>query len=189
MFKELAKKTRSYRRFIEEERISPETLDDLIETMRFAPSGGNNQPLRFIPVCDKEKCNLVFPTLQWAARIKAWDGPAEGERPAAYVIIVGDTVTAKSFGQNPGIAAYALLLGAAEKGIAGCMLGSIDRPRLQADLGIPERYEIVLVVALGKAAETVIIDSAVDGDITYWRDNEGRHHVPKLSLDELIIRL
>jgi len=189
MFKELAAKTRSYRRFVEDERISPETLDGLLEVVRFVPSGANNQPLRFIPVCKREKCDLVFPTLQWAGRIKDWDGPAEGERPAAYVIILGDTSVAKSFGQDPGIAAYAILLAAADQGIAGCMLGSIDRAKLRADLAIPERYEIALVVALGKAGETVILEDAVDGDVAYRHDEQGRHHVPKLSFDELVIRL
>jgi hypothetical protein len=45
-----------------------------------------------------------------------------------------------------------------------------------------------LVLALGEPAEEVVIDEVgEDGDIKYWRDDEGVHHVPKRSLDELIV--
>jgi hypothetical protein len=45
-----------------------------------------------------------------------------------------------------------------------------------------------LVLALGEPAETVVIDEVgEDGDIKYWRDDDDVHHVPKRSLDELIV--
>ena len=119
--------------------------------------------------------------------MKDWDGPAEGERPAAYIVILGDTEIAKGFGQNHGIAAQSITLGAAEKGYGGCMVGSIKRDQLRAILNLPERYEILLVVALGKPAEKVVTEDAVDGDVTYYRDAEDVHHVPKRTLDELIV--
>jgi hypothetical protein len=44
------------------------------------------------------------------------------------------------------------------------------------------------VLALGKPAETVVIDPVgEEGDIKYWRDDRDVHHVPKRSLDELIL--
>ena len=118
-----------------------------------------------------------------------WSGPAEGERPAAYIVILGDTELARGFGCDHGIAAQSIMLGATERGLGGCMIGSIDRPELRQVLDIPERYEILLVLALGKPAETVVLeDVGPDGDIKYYRDDEDVHHVPKRSLDELILQ-
>ncbi len=68
------------------------------------------------------------------------------------------------------------------------MLASIDRPGLRAAFNIPDRYEILLVLAIGKPNETVVIDPlGPDGDTLYWRDSQGIHHVPKRSLDEIIL--
>ncbi|RLA97099.1 MAG: nitroreductase, partial [Deltaproteobacteria bacterium] len=79
-------------------------------------------------------------------------------------------------------------LGAIEKGIGGCPIASVDKERLLEALSIPSKYEILVVLALGRPNETVTIDKVgPDGDIRYWRDNQGIHHVPKRSLDDLII--
>ena len=68
------------------------------------------------------------------------------------------------------------------------MIGSIQKENLRDALSLPARYEIVLVLALGKPVERVVIDDiGVSGDIKYWRDTEGVHHVPKRTLNELII--
>ena len=113
---------------------------------------------------------------------------AEGQRPSAYIIILGDTEIAQNYFCDDGIAAQTILLGAVEKGLGGCILASIQREQLREALKIPSRYEILLVVALGKPAEQVIIEQlAPDGNIKYWRDDQGKHHVPKRSLKELII--
>ena len=86
------------------------------------------------------------------------------------------------------IAAQSIILGATEKGLGGCIVGSIKRDAPQKALQIPEHFEILLVIALGKPAETFMIeDVGADGDIKYWRDENGVHHVPKRSLDDLIV--
>ena len=62
-------------------------------------------------------------------------------------------------------------------------------PALRETLDIPEQYEILLVLALGKPAETVVLeDVGADGSIKYYRDDQDVHHVPKRTLDELIVR-
>ena len=83
----------------------------------------------------------------------------------------------------------AILLTAIEKGYGGCIMGAVDREVLQLALNIPDQYSIVQVIALGKPAETVVIEPMIDGDIKYWRDSQGVHHVPKRSLEEIIIQL
>jgi len=75
-----------------------------------------------------------------------------------------------------------------EKDLGGCMLGAIDREGLRMSLDIPYSFDILLVIALGKPAETVIIeDAGLEGLVDYWRDKQSVHHVPKRSLDEIII--
>jgi len=186
--KELAARSRSCRRFDEGHRISEECLRELVELARLAPSAGNLQPLKFMLSRSPERNSAVFPFLKWAASLEDWSGPGEGERPSAYMIILGDGSIASDFGCDHGIAAQTILLGAAEKGLGGCMLGSIDREGLRESLKIPEKYRILLVVALGKPAEKIVVEDAPPGGGTrYYRDDKSVHHVPKRTLDELII--
>ncbi len=188
MLKDLILKNRSYRRFHERESIDLAILKELVELARLSASAGNLQPLKFLLSCTPEKNAQIFPHLAWAGYLTDWTGPEQGERPSAYVIILHDREISGSPGCDHGIAAQSILLGAVEKGLGGCMIGSIKTDALQDALQLPDRYEIVLVLALGKPKEEVVLESTgADGDIQYWRDSDGVHHVPKRSLDELII--
>lgn len=188
MLRDLIARSRSYRRFDESVPVPMETLKKLVGLARLSPSASNKQPLKFRLVNDPDTNAKVFSCLAWAGYLTDWKGPAEGERPAAYVVMLGDTVLSNGFATDEGIMAQSMMLGAVEAGFGGCMLGAINRPRLRELLEIPERYEILLVLALGKPVETVVIDPVdEDGSIKYWRDAQQVHHVPKRSLDELIL--
>ncbi len=188
MIRDLILKNRSYRRFYQEVAIELETLRGLVDLARLSASSGNIQPLKYFLSCQPEKNGLIFPHLAWAGYIKDWPGPSEGERPSAYIIVLGDREIAQSFGPDYGIVAQSILLGATERGLGGCMIASIKKEGLRNALNIPLRYEILLVIALGKPKEKVVIETVgPDGDIRYWRDSDGVHHVPKRSLDEIII--
>jgi nitroreductase len=187
--KDLVFKTRSYRRFDESYRIDYKTLEELIGLARVSASGANRQPLKYLIYNSTEDCTRVFPSILWAAYLKEWEGPEPGERPSGYIIVLGDKSIAEGFGVDHGIAAQSIMLGATEAGLGGCMIASIKREQLRSELKIPERFEILLILALGKPIEKVIIDDIKDGDVKYWRDGEKHHHVPKRSLNELIIKL
>ena len=189
MLADLIEKNRSYRRFREDEPMDCGVLRELVDLARLSATAANNQPLKFVLSCDAETNAAIFPHLAWAGYLKDWPGPEEGERPAAYIVILGDTEISKGFGCDHGIASQSILLGAAERGFGGCMIGAIQRDGLREALSVPERFEILLVLAMGKPKEKVVIDEAVDGDIKYWRDDEQVHHVPKRPLDELILEL
>ena len=187
MLRDLIIKNRSYRRFYQDAVIERQTLVELVDLARLSASAANLQPLKYMLCCEPERNALVFPHLGWAGYLKDWPGPAEGEKPSAYIIILGDTEISRSFGCDHGIAAQSILLGATEKGLGGCMIGTIQRQELRKVLDIPDHYEILLVLALGKPKEKVVIESvAQNGDVKYWRDPQGIHHVPKRSLDEII---
>jgi nitroreductase len=179
---------RSYRRFDESHRIEHETLMELIGLARCTPSAANRQPLKYILSADEKTNDRIFPCLVWAAYLKDWDGPAPGERPTAYIVILIDETITKDWWCDDGIVAQTILLGAVEKGLGGCMIGSINKERLRQELDIADHLKIRLVVALGKPVEQVVLDDLEPGgDIRYWRDKEGVHHVPKRTFEELIV--
>lgn len=184
----LVRLSRSYRRFDETHWVDGKILRELIALAQYAPTGNNIQPLKFWLSNTPEMNAKIFPYLGWAASLKDWHGPEEGERPSAYIIILGDTEIQSVFGVDHGIAAQTLLLGAAEKGLGGCIIGSARRKGLQGELKIPDRYQVLLVLALGKPAEKVVTEPFIPGgDIHYYRDSDDVHHVPKRGLDELIL--
>lgn len=188
MLRDLIVKNRSYRRFYQEEAVSIETLRELVDLARLSASGANWQPLKYMLVSDPETNALVFPNLAWAGYLEDWPGPSEGERPSAYIVVLCDTDLFQSAGVDHGIAAQSILLGATEKGLGGCILSTIQKRGLREALQIPPRYKILLVLAIGKPKETVVIDPVgPDGDIKYWRDGESVHHVPKRALDDIIV--
>ena len=189
MIRDLVVKNRSCRRFYQDRPIDEQTLRELVDLARLSASAGNLQSLKYILSCDAEKNAAIFPTLRWAAYLTDWPGPDEGERPAAYIVILGDTKIFENFFCDHGIAAQSILLGAREKGLGGCMHGAVNRNQLSEGLAIPPRYEILLVISLGRPKEEVVLeDIGLDGDfIKYWRDENGIHHVPKRRLDDIII--
>jgi nitroreductase len=188
MIDELVLKTRSYRRFHEDTPVAIETLRALVNLARLSASAANRQPLKYMLSCDAATNAKIFPHTRWAGALKGWGGPKEGERPTAYIVILCDTEISKDPGCDHGIAAQSMLLGAVERGLGGCMIGALDRPALREALAIPARYEIALVLALGKPSETIVIEDApLGGSTTYYRDAADVHRVPKRTLDELIL--
>ena len=189
MIRDLILKNRSYRRFYEDSLVEKKTLKGLVDLARLTASAGNMQPLKYILSCNSQKNALIFQHLGWAGYLKDWPGPVEGERPSAYIVILGDMeIESKFLDYDSGIAGQTILLGATEKGFGGCIMHTIQRDKLREALKIPMRYEIRLVLALGKPKETVKIEPlGLDGDIKYWRDSEAVHHVPKRALGDIII--
>ena len=188
MFKDLVKANRSYRRFFESEKIDRETLLALIDLARLSASGANKQALRYYVSFDPVQNEKVFDALAWAAYFKDWAGPVVGERPSGYVVIVQDQNNKMVSPIDYGIAAQTILLGAVERGLGGCMVANINKPKLYESLNIPDKFEILLAIALGKPKETVVIDEIEpDGDIKYWRDIDQVHHVPKRKLQDIVM--
>lgn len=190
MIYQLIRKNRTYRRFYQEVAIDRLDLEELIDLARLSSSGGNLQSLKYVISHETEKNSLIFPHLKWAGYLADWNGPEEGEKPSAYIVMLLDKDISSNCFWDHGIACQSILLGACEKGLGGCMFGSFDRDGLRNSLNIPEKYELLLVIALGKPKETVVLEELKDkGNIKYWRDKNGVHHVPKRKLQDLILKL
>lgn len=189
MMKELVEKCRSYRRFYEDDRISKETMTDLVDLARITASTANSQALKYCICSDEAENEKIFETIGWAGYLKDWDGPEKGERPSGYIVILCDLALGKNKMTDNGIVAQTMMLAAVEKGYGGCMIGNFQRSRLAEILGIDtEKYSLDLVLALGRPKEEVkLIPVKEDGDIRYYRDEHQVHYVPKRSLEEILL--
>jgi len=191
--REIIAKTRTFRRFFQKESISSETLLELIDLARLGGSARNGQPWQYMIINSPELCDKVFPFLGWAGYLSDWKGPAEGERPSAYILCLLNSNWMKGPETEAqfdlGVATQNLLLMAMENRIGGCRIGSIN-PKLASLFHLPDHLKISLVIALGRPRETVILDECkADSDIKYWRDGDGVHHVPKRSLESCLVTL
>jgi len=184
----LVLQNRSYRRFDGAFPLSKDDLLALTDLGRLSPNGGNMQALRYALVCSAEGNAKVFDCLAWAGRLKEWPGPVQAERPTGYIIMLADGAHAATPGEDAGIAAQSILLGAVARGLGGCIFKSVNRKKLAEALGLPEALETILVIALGKPVEDVRLTAVgADGDIAYYRDAEGVHYVPKRALADVVI--
>lgn len=185
-------RNRSYRRFDSSVAVGEDTLCRLVGLARLCASGRNLQPLRYRLVTDAGERDALFPALKWAGYLADWAGPAEDERPAAYLVQCLDTQLTTSLLCDDGLQLEAITLGATALGLGCCIIKSFNAAAVSAALGLDRRYTVQYVVALGVPAEKVVIepmraDGNYGADCRYWRDAEGVHHVPKLAADELII--
>lgn len=173
--------------------ISRETLAELVDAARRAPSAANLQPLEYVAVNDPALCEQVFDCLKWAAYTHPVGTPGPGQRPTAYlaVLVRGEYKAPVGAAYDIGAAMMAAMLLAVEKGLATCWLKSINIPRLSKILAAPEGLELDTVLALGAPAEEPALvelkpEQAGREVIRYWRDQAGRQFVPKRALQGIL---
>jgi nitroreductase len=189
MIHDLIQRNRSIRRFDHSVKIEVEIIKKWIDLARLSSSGRNMQPLKYA-ICVDEKINsLIFPHLGWAGYLTDWKGPAEDERPVAYIAVLLDKSLAETYNCDDGIAMQSIMLGATEDGFGSCIIGSLNKSRVAKILQLPSAMDVLYVMALGKPAEKVVLEIAENGEIKYWRDSDEVHHVPKRPLDEIIHRI
>lgn len=178
---------RSVRRF-KQNPIPDKIVSRIMEAARQAPSGANIQPVRYIVVKTPEMCAKVFENTAWAGYLKSEGTPKEEERPVLYVVILTDTALRQDGAKHDcGAAAQNMMLAAWEEGIGSCWIGALKRDNLRNLLDIEQRYDIDTLVAFGYANERVVSEDA-EGDIKYYRDERNVHHVPKRTMDELVLK-
>ena len=186
MLKDLLLKNRSCRRFCQKERIPADELRRWVDNTRYCASGRNLQPLKYVLVHSEEGCAEVFPLLKWAGYMPDWDGPEEGERPAAYIVQLLDTTLTENPLCDEGLQLQALTLSAVEAGYACCIIKAFQADALHKVLHLPSHLKPCYVVAVGKGVEEVKLETMKDKQVRYWRTPDKVHHVPKRALEEIL---
>ena len=143
----------SPRAFDPNREIDPETLANLLEAARWAPSSFNDQPWRY----------LVFDRSDPQARAKAEaclvDGNAWARNAALLVISAGARTSDRTGRPNrfvlhdTGMATMNLILQAVAHGLVSHQMGGYDRRRARAEFSIPEEFELASMIAIGHAGD------------------------------------
>lgn len=190
MIKELVEKTRSYRAFAADTEIDESVLLELVDNARKCPAAMNAQPLKYKIVTDKAERGELLSICRFATKLGI-KLPPEGHEPSAYIVICHDESVAAQrpiFLYDVGIVTEAIMLGATERGLGGCIIGSAREEDMKRVLALPEGVVPKLILALGVPDEKVLLVDAKDGDTSYYRDEKGTHYAPKRTLDEVIIK-
>lgn len=187
---ELVTRNRSYRKFDASVPLSMTFLESLINLARLTPSSVNRQPYKFYLSNRTAENEIIFNELKWAALLLNHAGqPSVEERPVAYIIIGLDTTIAQTAKDvDVGILAQTMALGAVEGGYGCCMIGNFSAEHLSEEIGLPPHFIPKLILAIGKPVERIVVEElSVSGTTNYYRDYDGVHHVPKRSVQELIL--
>lgn len=135
---------RSVREFTDEP-VSEDELDRLLEAARWAPSGLNNQPWRFMKVTDR---GLMI----GLSELTRYRGLVAGAQALIAVFLDNEEVydRVKDL-QSTGAAIQNILLASRELGLGACWTGEILNRRQDAEglLEVPEHLELMALIAVG----------------------------------------
>ncbi len=191
MLKDLVIANRSYRGFDENRRITREELVQMVDCARLTASSVNMQPFRYYLAWEKEEVDRIQPITKWAKNLPDLSLPHEGMCPTGFIVICQDTRVWESvarFQKDVGIAAQTILLEATEMGLGGCMIGNFSAAQVKETLGLAEYLAPLLIVAVGKPAEKVVLTQIGEGEPTaYYRDEDDVHYVPKRRLEDILL--
>jgi nitroreductase len=201
-------KRRTIRRFAQTPVPRP-VLEKLVNAARLAPSAANLQPCEYVVVDENPLVEKVFETLRWAAYIAPQGNPSAAERPVAYIVVIVNEEKKGGYpSQDAAAAIENMILLALSEGIGSCWIGSIEREKLSALLAIPAPCQIDSVLAMGYPAENPVTEDLIlrpsvstlsksralargtsnglTDSVKYWKDKEGRLHVPKRKLEDVL---
>ena len=191
MLKDLVIKNRSYRGFDENYSFTKEQLESSIDLTRYTASSVNAQPLKYKIVFEKNEVEAVRPLTRWARALPDMVLPHPNMHATAFIIICQDTDISPNlarYQKDIGIVAQTITLAAVEDGLGGCMIGNFTPDEVKETLNLAENLTPMLIIALGKPAEEIVIKEIDNGESTkYYRDENDIHYVPKRKLKDILI--
>lgn len=191
MLKDLVIKNRSYRGFDENYSFTKEQLESYIDLTRYTASSVNAQPLKYKIVFEKNEVEAVRPLTRWARALPDMVLPHPNMHATAFIIICQDTDISPNlarYQKDIGIVAQTITLAAVEDGLGGCMIGNFTPDEVKETLNLAENLTPMLIIALGKPAEEIVIKEIDNGESTkYYRDENDVHYVPKRKLKDILI--
>lgn len=186
--KELISHARTCRRFKGEKHISSATLAELVDHARLSASARNKQVLRFITIADHDTCEAMNSLVVMGGALTPEQRAGSHQHPGGFIVIAGPSNMDDFAIMDVGIAAQSINLAACEAGLACCMIGAVKKTEAAELIGLPHDLQVKLVLAIGEADEVRrLVEPGPDGSLTYYRDAQDEHCIPKMPLDQCII--
>ena len=135
---------RSIRRFKSDE-IEEELIREILDVARWAPSGGNRQPWKFIVIRDRSRLNRLSECSTGAKPLR--------EARAAIAVVVDPKVSPGTHLLDGANATLYILLAAHALGLGGVWIHALGNQGMREVLDVPDDQELVSLVALGWPAE------------------------------------
>ncbi len=191
MIENLLKRNRSIRRFEQSPKPSVNELEKWVANLRFTASARNAQPLKYMIITEQELCHRLCAQVGWAGYLKDWSGPQRDEEPTAYIIQLLDKTLSPKARFDEGLQLEALTLQACEAGFGSCIILAFAQKEVKDLLSLGADFEVLSIVAIGSPKEEVVITDLEEGSnsIAYYRDEDGRHYVPKRKAEALIYQV
>jgi nitroreductase len=180
----LLAKNRSTRGFDASFKVRNDQLLSLIEAARLSPSAMNQQVLRYRLVTDEE-AHLLLPHIRLGGALPELGLPLPGTEPNAFVVICTDK-EGRYVDIDMGIATQTILLRAVEMGLNGVCIAAFDKEKVREALQLPLTPQ--LIIAIGRSAERIEVVEIAEGDDQKYYRNNGTHFVPKIKVEDLIIK-
>lgn len=178
-------RNRSHRAYDNSFQVREDQLRRIIDVNRLTPSARNQQVLRFRMVLDNE-ADKVLPHIKMGAALPELHLPEKGSEPRAFIIICSTVEESRFVDIDLGIAAQSMLLQAVEIGLNGICIAAFDKQKIREELQLP--FEPLLILAIGRGKDNIqLSEIKADESHNYYR-KEGVHYVPKLTIEELIIK-
>jgi nitroreductase len=142
------KSVRSY----DDRPVPTDVLEKILEAGRTAPSASNVQPWHFIIVTDPQK-RTALSTGKYAKFL---------ENTPVVIAGLGDReASPKWHVVDVTIAMENMVLAATAEGLGTCWIGSFHESEVKAALSIPDKWEVVAMLALGYEKEKMDITRAI----------------------------
>lgn len=185
---EAIKKRRTIRKF-KQEPISISDLMQIVDSARLAPFGANLQPLKYAIITEEKQRKALFPLIKYAGYLTDWD-PEFDECPTAFIVILNDKSLKPTDKTecDSGAAVMSMCLAATALNLGTCWLGAIDREGIKKALNIDNKYDVVYLLGVGIADQTGDIYDLTDS-VKYYFDENNNVHVPKRTMDDVLIKL
>lgn len=182
----LLRRNRSHRGYDSTFIVREDQLRSIIEVNTLIPSARNQQVLRFRPVLSDE-ASKVLPHIRLGGALPELNLPEKDQQPNAFIVICSMVQESRYVYIDLGISAQSMLLRAVEMGLNGICIGAFDREAVQRELQLEN--EPVLILAIGRGVDHIELVSIGEGDDhNYYRSEQGTHYVPKVVVDDLIIK-
>lgn len=181
----LLQKNRSYRGYDTSFTVREDQLRRIIEVNTKTPSARNQQVLRFRPVLSDE-APKVLKHIRLGGALPELHLPFPGTEPNAFIIICSTVEEDRYVDIDLGISAQSMLLQATEIGLNGICIGAFDKESIKREFRL--KPDPLLILAIGRGLEKIELTPIREGGShAYYREN-GTHYVPKVCLDDLMIK-